>query len=214
MFLKKITIFYINLIIVYYSKLTTNDTINIRKDPNSEYILNETKHDINYNYNKQYNLVNTRTQHQHHLKNENDELIVQTGSGKVRGTSFYLDDQLNEVNKSSDSKKLSRVNAWLGLPFAEKPFGDLRFKRPVPIKNWKETLNTTKLPNSCFQVDDSVISNFEGVEIWNSNTEASEDCLYLNIWAPHPMPKNSPVIVSFKSTHKNMEKLHLILLFY
>ena len=24
----------------------------------------------------------------------------------------------------------------------------------------------------------------------------SEDCLYLNVWAPHPMPKNSPVMVS------------------
>ena len=127
--------------------------------------------------------------------NNYDDLLITTGSGRVRGTQFYIDDQLKEVTDPIDANKLTRVNAWLGIPFAKKPLGDLRFKRPVAVENWDQILNCSKLPNSCFQVFDTVIPDFEGVKIWNSNTQLSEDCLYLNVWTPDPMPKNSPVIV-------------------
>ena len=150
---------------------------------NEEYIL------------KQSNYSSIKTKYR--TQEENDELIITTASGMVRGKSFYLDDNLKEVVNPKDFKKLTRVNAWLGIPFAEKPIGDLRFKRPVPIKSWDEILNATQLPNSCFQFNDIVIQDFKGVEMWNSKTDLSEDCLYLNIWTPHPIPKSSPVIVIF-----------------
>ena len=195
--MKKTFILSVNLIILFNLKSVLSNTIHIKKDITNDYILKETK-----SVNKHHNLPNSKYPHQHHtsFKHDHDELLVHTGSGRMRGTSFYMDEHLKDVDIASaadTSKKLTRVNAWLGIPFAEKPIGDLRFKRPVPVKNWQETLNATKLPNSCYQVDDMVIPNFEGVQIWNSNTEVSEDCLYLNIWAPHPMPKNSPVIVRF-----------------
>ncbi|XP_022258738.1 acetylcholinesterase-like isoform X1 [Limulus polyphemus] len=31
--------------------------------------------------------------------------------------------------------------------------------------------------------------------MWNSKTPLSEDCLYLNIWVPHPQPQNATVMV-------------------
>lgn len=130
---------------------------------------------------------------------KNDDLIINTANGKIRGKAFYTDHHIprntNRRNYPFGRKKY-RVNAWLGIPFAEKPINNLRFKRPIPIKNWDGILNCTELPNSCYQVQDTVIGpNFEGVELWNPNTPVSEDCLYLNVWAPHPMPKNSPVMV-------------------
>jgi carboxylesterase type B len=132
-------------------------------------------------------------------KKNNDELIVNTENGRVRGKAFYTDHHIPRHTKPRNypfGRKKYRVNAWLGIPYAEKPLNELRFKRPVPIKNWDGIYNATELPNSCYQVEDTVIENFEGVEIWNPNTPTSEDCLYLNVWAPHPIPKNSPVMVS------------------
>jgi acetylcholinesterase len=140
--------------------------------------------------------------HRHHKNNTNrlkksenkagggfDNLIVQTQSGRIRGTSFYVDEHLDNQNK------LSRIDAWLGIPFAEKPIGNLRFKRPIPIKGWDDILNATELPNSCYQLRDLVFENFPGAEMWNPNTNVSEDCLYLNIWVPYPRPRNAAVMV-------------------
>lgn len=31
--------------------------------------------------------------------------------------------------------------------------------------------------------------------MWNPNTQLSEDCLYVNVFLPHPRPKNSPVML-------------------
>jgi acetylcholinesterase len=118
-----------------------------------------------------------------------DNLIVHTQSGHLRGRLFYVNEHLDEKNKTS------RVDAWLGIPFAEKPIGDLKFKRPVPIKGWDGILNATELPNTCYQLPDLVLKDFAGSEMWNPNTNVSEDCLYLNIWVPHPRPRNAAVMV-------------------
>lgn len=100
------------------------------------------------------------------------ELFVNTESGKIRGRSILLNEHFKEINASGipNARKLYRLNAWLGIPYAEKPLGNLRFKRPVAIKPWTNVLNATHLPNSCYQLPDTVINNFTGVEMWNANT--------------------------------------------
>ena len=127
-----------------------------------------------------------------------DETLIETSNGKLRGTSYYLDNNLNLVNDSSPSLT-RKINAWLGIPYAEKPLGELRFKRPLSVKNWKpQVLDATRLPNSCFQQRDTLFPNFEGAEQWNPNTAVSEDCLYLNIWTPSiksSTKKKIPVLV-------------------
>ena len=107
--------------------------------------------------------------------------IVNTTNGQVRGKIINLDRNYTEVN-SSNPNITYRINAWLGIPFAEKPIGDLRFKRPVPVKNWSNVKDTLDWPNMCVQ------NPFPFGTI-------SEDCLYLNIWSPNPLPASSPVPV-------------------
>jgi hypothetical protein len=145
--------------------------------------------------------------HRHHNTNRNrlkndgeddDELVVNTQNGYIRGKRFFLDYHIPRNHRPRSfpfGRKKYRVNGWLGIPFAEKPINDLRFKRPVPVKNWDGVKNTTELPNSCYQLPDTVISDFMGVEMWNANTDVNEDCLYLNVWTPDPKPRNSAVLV-------------------
>jgi acetylcholinesterase len=96
--------------------------------------------------------------------------IVETTSGILRGLSRTVLDR--------------EVHVFLGVPFAKPPIGPLRFRKPLPIEYWHGVLNATTLPNSCYQERYEYFPGFEGEEMWNPNTNISEDCLYLNIWVP------------------------------
>ena len=113
---------------------------------------------------------------------ENDPLIVTTDKGKVRGLT---------LNSPSGRK----VDAWLGIPYAQPPIGPLRFRHPRPVDKWQGIYNATKPPNSCVQIVDTVFGDFPGATMWNPNTELSEDCLYVNVVVPRPRPKNAVVML-------------------
>ena len=65
------------------------------------------------------------------------------------------------------------------------PFsGSLRFKSPLPIQKWDSIFDANRLPNACMQARGEFFGNFSGSQQWNPNTPISEDCLYLNVFAP------------------------------
>ena len=108
--------------------------------------------------------------------------VVVTRMGKIRGI------------RMSVSKR--EVDVFYGIPYAKPPIGDLRFKSPLPLDPWKGVFIANKKPNACFQLLDT--ANYsKGADVWNANTELSEDCLYLNIWVPRPSSrdKNKDVLV-------------------
>uniref|UniRef100_A0A3B5R1T2 Carboxylic ester hydrolase n=1 Tax=Xiphophorus maculatus TaxID=8083 RepID=A0A3B5R1T2_XIPMA len=110
--------------------------------------------------------------------NEN-EPIISTLSGKVRGKYFNVLD--------------GHIQAFRGIPYAVVPRSVLRFRPPMPVRKWEDVKNAQDLPNSCYQLRDEMFPGFEGAEMWNPNTPVSEDCLYLNIWAPmFKKPKPQP----------------------
>eukprot|EP00095_Tigriopus_kingsejongensis_P006002 maker-scaffold505_size153196-snap-gene-0.26 protein:Tk06002 transcript:maker-scaffold505_size153196-snap-gene-0.26-mRNA-1 annotation:"ace1 type acetylcholinesterase" len=113
-----------------------------------------------------------------------DDLVVETNKGKIRGVTL----------KSATNKD---VDVWYGIPYAQPPIGNLRFRHPRPIDAWPGIKETTKLPNSCVQIYDTAFPGFFGSEMWNANTPLSEDCLYINVAVPRPHPKNSAVLVWF-----------------
>ncbi|XP_038671506.1 cholinesterase-like isoform X1 [Scyliorhinus canicula] len=110
-----------------------------------------------------------------------EELVITTSQGKVKGT------PLNVLSGS--------VTAFLGIPYAEPPIAGLRFKKPVPKRPWSGLLNANTNPNTCYQYVDSSspVSSWE--EMWNPNSQLSEDCLYLNVWVPSPRPRAADVMV-------------------
>ena len=45
--------------------------------------------------------------------------------------------------------------------------------------------------NSCIQFIDKTYGDFVGLDMWNAQSPLSEDCLYLNIWAPRRNDRRS-----------------------
>jgi para-nitrobenzyl esterase len=62
------------------------------------------------------------------------------------------------------------VLIFRGVPFAEPPVGPLRFRPPAPVKPWTGERDATRFSAAAVQS--------------SSALPQSEDCLYLNIWAP------------------------------
>ena len=84
------------------------------------------------------------------------------------------------------------VKAYLGIPFAAPPLRELRWREPQPVKAWKGVYNADRKMPECIQVlRPHNINHYFGEEA------SSEDCLYLNVWAPASakMGSNLPVIV-------------------
>jgi len=94
---------------------------------------------------------------------------VNTKSGKVRG------------------KEKDGILKWLGIPYAEKPLGNRRFRRAVPVSPWSGVLDATSYAKKPIQGDFLL-------DLQNKKIEESEDCLYLNIMSSGIQDKK-PVLV-------------------
>jgi len=62
------------------------------------------------------------------------------------------------------------IDAFLGVPYAAPPVGDLRFRPPQPHASWTTPVQATRVATPCPQVRPTNIG--------------SEDCLYLNVYTP------------------------------
>lgn len=80
------------------------------------------------------------------------------------------------------------VLAFKGVPFAEQPVGDLRWRPPQPVKPWTGVKPALKNGHDCLQAE---IKGDPGM-----GTDLGEDCLYLNVWRPaDTTAKKLPVMV-------------------
>ena len=94
-----------------------------------------------------------------------DEVIIDTKYGPIKGFNQRVFD--------------TNVNTFLGVPYAAPPVGPLRFKRTAPITaKVSQTMDCTRLKPKCVQLV------LDKVSFTDVSPGMSEDCLYLNIWAP------------------------------
>lgn len=98
------------------------------------------------------------------------------------------------VDTGNVSGKLlpSGVRAYFGVPFAAPPTGELRWREPQPRAAWKGVYNADRFAPECIQIlRPHNINHYFGEEA------TSEDCLYLNIWAPASLPRGetAPVVL-------------------
>ena len=94
--------------------------------------------------------------------------VVKVEGGYIQGVDSETDD----------------ITVFRGVPYAAPPVGDLRWKKPQPVVKWDGIRKADTFSNICWQPGNAV-GTFYGDEFyWDEHTVQSEDCLYLNIWAP------------------------------
>uniref|UniRef100_A0A336LXX1 Carboxylic ester hydrolase n=1 Tax=Culicoides sonorensis TaxID=179676 RepID=A0A336LXX1_CULSO len=88
--------------------------------------------------------------------------VVQTNYGPVRGNV-----RMTDIGKGFYS--------FLHIPYVNQPKGEFRFRDPIPVKPWNETLDCTREGPSCF--------TFERKKIGGS-----DECLGINVFTPNLSP--------------------------
>ncbi len=86
---------------------------------------------------------------------------IKTANGVLKGT----------VNSATG------IRMFKGIPFAQPPVGDLRWKEPQPPKNWAGIRKADQFGPRCSQRPVFGDMNFRSKGM-------GEDCLYLNVWTP------------------------------
>jgi para-nitrobenzyl esterase len=103
-----------------------------------------------------------------------NDTVVETSSGKIRGTG------------------LGPVIAWKGIPYASPPVGSRRFQPPQPPEPWPGIRDATAFGPIAPQLPWLLANGTLEIEMPEPQ---SEDCLYLNVWAPRPDGRKRPVMV-------------------
>ncbi len=83
------------------------------------------------------------------------------------------------------------VTRYLGIPYATPPVGNLRWKAPRDPAPWDGVRDANQFGNACAQIGNFYASD-NAAEF--DKPYGSEDCLYLNVWAP-PGARERPVLV-------------------
>jgi para-nitrobenzyl esterase len=97
--------------------------------------------------------------------------VVESAAGKLRGVS------------------VGELNVFKGIPYAQPPVGPNRWKPPVSMPAWTGVRDASEFGPACVQPKPRAGSIYA-----DEPPAMSEDCLFLNIWAPHSARK-APVFV-------------------
>ena len=94
--------------------------------------------------------------------------VLNVSGGKIQGV----------LTDSSD------VLVFKGIPYAAPPVGELRWKAPQPVPAWEGVKVCDNFGPIAPQPGNAP-GTFYGDEFyWQGTPDQSEDCLYLNVWAP------------------------------
>ncbi|GFS34387.1 neuroligin 4-like [Trichonephila inaurata madagascariensis] len=111
--------------------------------------------------------------------------VISTKYGELRGFIATL-----------PNRQLQPVEVYLGVPYASPPISALRFMPPVTPAHWKGTRNADRFGPVCPQKPPDITNETEALKtmtvgrleylkkLYPFLRNQSEDCLYLNIYAP------------------------------
>jgi para-nitrobenzyl esterase len=111
-----------------------------------------------------------------------------------------------DANPNADPSTLRRVvdgelvgfrsgdgaHVWRGIPFAEPPVGKLRWRAPRRPARWPGTREALAFAPACVQFAGALGRVSGTPEVPEGDPTGSEDCLYLNVYAPPFEPGDVP----------------------
>ena len=84
------------------------------------------------------------------------------------------------------------IGVFRGIPYAQPPVGELRWRAPKDLTSWTGVRQATTFGAACWQ------SYSDDAFVWSRGEfPRSEDCLHLNIWQPEKTDATAPVMVWF-----------------
>ncbi|KAJ8036345.1 Acetylcholinesterase [Holothuria leucospilota] len=104
-------------------------------------------------------------------------VLVEVEQGTLRGETVTFVEE-KHVNISA------KIDVFKGVPFAEKP---IRFRPPEPKQKWEGILDALAFTLPCSQYLDP--------SYYPDPSQQSDDCLYLNVYAPSETTNKLPVMV-------------------
>lgn len=87
---------------------------------------------------------------------------------------------------------LPQGGAFLGIPYAAQPVGNLRWHAPEPAPHWSGVLDASQSGPACPQAPSPWLPEMLGIQ----KMRTDEACLYGNVWTPDLHPREKlPVLV-------------------
>ena len=93
----------------------------------------------------------------------------------------------------------TRISVFKGIPFAQPPIGENRWRAPQPCENWEGIRECSHFAPISMQDQPGVGTDIYCRE-WHvdKDIEMDEDCLYLNVWtSANSVDDNLPVLIWF-----------------
>jgi len=120
--------------------------------------------------------------------------VISVTTGFVTTNAFGYDGSLTRTTLAGQIVgKISSFDgnsqAFLGIPYAKPPIGDLRWRAPQDPEPWSGIKAATETGNICLQV--------EAERLGGDGTNpiiGSEDCLFVNVWRPDNAADDLPVL--------------------
>ena len=85
--------------------------------------------------------------------------------------------QVTTLEGTVEGFRQDGIEVYLGIPFAQPPVGELRWREPLPVVPYDTVLQAKQFGPDPMQYNVYGDMNMRG-------PRRSEDCLYLNVWAP------------------------------
>ncbi len=102
-----------------------------------------------------------------------------------------IDTEAGRIHGGTTLTKRADVQAYLGIPFAAPPVGELRFRPPAPVEPWDGVRETKRFAPAAPQNPDPMMV----ASGYYVPPTSEQDCLNLNVWTPRNDDRRRPVLV-------------------